>query len=158
MKIIRVFPYVPGGLLLLLILWLDLNAIEIMFGSQGRAGVVGVFILLEGMLIAWLHFMCERAVDCERGIERSISLFYLTFLVMGVCSVATFAVRDGVEIGIDMGILRGFFWLLFAVLVLVGGRLVLYLFKIIQGREPGVPKGKASPSIPLYGRAGYGSK
>lgn len=157
MKMIRIFPYIPGGLLLLLILWVNYTAIGNIFDSPGRAGFVGIFILLEGVLIAWLHFMCGRTVDCAPEIERSIKLFYLSFLALGVCSVISFAIHDGVNVGLEDGMLKGVFWLLFIVLVSVGGRLVLYLFKIIRGNEQASFKPNTTASESLYGRAGYGS-
>jgi uncharacterized membrane protein len=144
-------PYGAGLLLLLLIMGIDLVAISRFFGGNSPAVLVGMFMMLEGFFVGWRHHYCNRTGNCLPAMKFWIKLFYLIFTLLGICSVAAFAVRELAEGDVYMEGLRVVFWVLAITLLLIGAGMSLC---IVGGDDDGEEQDKPAGKSP-WGKAGY---
>jgi hypothetical protein len=144
-------PYGAGLLLLLLIIGIDLAAISRFFGGNTAAVLVGIFLILEGFFVGWRHYYCNRTGNCLPAMKFWIKLFYLIFTLLGICSVAAFAVRELADGGAYMDGLRVVFWGLAITLLLVGAGMSLC---IVGGGDDGEDQDNPADDSP-WGKAGY---
>ena len=101
--------------------------------------------------------MCSNKIDCLPVIKYWIKLFYSVFLVLSVCSVGVFAMKDEASNSVYLGEMVIIFWVLFAVLLLVGTGLSLsfLLGEGDEGQQGSNVSSDDSQPPSIYGRSGY---
>lgn len=146
--------YLLGLTLFLLILLINLMAIQQLFNEGNTAAIVGSLLVLECLLTAWSHYQCKSAQDCcPPAIKSSVNHFNWLLTLLSISSVLFFASQD---LGTDALLsepLRLLFWVIFAGLTVIGLRLA---FSSLGGNsQPPAGSADSDASSSPFGQAGY---
>lgn len=155
-KIYLLLPYTAGLMLLLLVIAIDMAAVRLIFGDATSAMLIGLFLVLESLFFLYYNLLPLNGCS-PRGIKRWTRRFYRLFVAMGACSATAFAAKVGGWFML-MPLLELVFWGLAVALLVIGAGMGLCVLGIhgdddADGTPPASP-----PSMPLYGRAGYGAR
>lgn len=145
-----------GGLLLLLVMGMDVAAINMLFDHGMTVALVSVLLVLECLFMLHYHYHSLRKPDAASVLTRWNKRFQLFFLVLTLCCVGVFA-ADNLGVLDDNGKLQSIklmFWGLFAGLVMLGAGLALYALLDEPDVAVDATVKSTGPAI-QYGKAGY---
>lgn len=151
----RLLEIILGMLLLLLLMGMDAAAINMLFGSGKTVMLVSALLVLECLFMLSYHYRAVRNSINSPPLARWNKRFHWSFLMLTLCCVGVFAAHDQGMLVVYRQAIQWVFWGLFAVLVMVGGGLALYL--LLDAPEADLVKPVERPVLPTiqYGKAGY---
>lgn len=157
MKPIALLPYTVGLLLLAITLFIIAYAIHYLIGNNIKSALIDILLLLELIFIGWYHYMCSEKAKCSSFVNLLIRSFYVVFFALTVFSANIFALNGKATTNVYFDEMVAAFWILFAVLLLIGAGLSLsFLLGMGNGKRQKTPYPNNSIQSPhVYGQAGY---
>ena len=131
------------------------EAFKQVFGSQTKAAFAIFILLLDGIMIIWLRFMCTNLVKCHQFVERLAGTFIALIMILGLFDASVLIIEPQ---ALTSAFCTTFNAVLFAVLLMIGFLLawetINITFDWIRGAEAlGIEE---KPNVEQkYGKAGY---
>lgn len=151
----KLLEIVLGMLLLLLLLGMDVAAINMLFGSGNTVILASALLVLECLFMLSYHYHALHHAVHVPALARWNKRFHWFFLALTLCCLGVFAAHDQGVLMVYRQAIQWVFWGVFAGLVLVGGGLTWHL--LLDTPETGAvePSTPSTPSTIQYGKAGY---